>query len=93
VTAENAAKAGSAVTIYCTGLGEVSPAFQAGNAGPPLPGGAATVTPVTVAIGNVNAPVHFTGLAPVAPGNAVPVTLTVQTTPAQSSLEITMAVQ
>jgi len=56
----------------------------------------------------VNAPVQFAGLAPgmvgiyqvqttvpsgVAPGNAVPVTLTVQTTPPQSSSEVTMAVQ
>ena len=108
MTPANAVKAGSAVTIFCTGLGEVTPAVQAGNNGPPLPGGAATVTPVTVTIGSVNAPVQFAGLAPgmvglyqvqatvpsgVAAGNAVPVTLTVQTTPAQTSPAVTIAVQ
>src|SRR5204862_1113663 len=64
VTPGNAVKAGSAVTIFWTGLGEVTPAVQAGNNGPALPGGAATVTPVTVTVGNVNAAVQYAGLAP-----------------------------
>jgi uncharacterized protein (TIGR03437 family) len=103
----NAVKAGDPVTIFCTGLGEVTPTLQAGAYGPPLPG-AKAVNPVAVTIGNVNAPVQFAGLAPglvgiyqvqttvpagVPPGNAVPVSLTVQSSPPQTSPAVTIAVQ
>ncbi len=103
----NAATAGDSVTIFCTGLGEVSPAADAGSAGPPLPG-AAAVNVVTATIGNVNAQVSFAGLAPTLVGmyqvqaivptgvtaaDAAPVSLTVQTLPPQSSPAVTMAVK
>jgi uncharacterized protein (TIGR03437 family) len=103
----NAATAGDPVTIFCTGLGEVIPAVQTGSAGPALPG-AATVNTVTATIGSVNARVTFAGLAPTLVGmyqvqaivpdgvthdDSVPVSLTVQSAPPQSSPVVTMAVR
>jgi uncharacterized protein (TIGR03437 family) len=72
-----------------------------------LPEGAATVSPVTATIDGVKAPVQFAGLAPgmvglyqvlatipagVAEGDAVPVVITVQTTPPQASPPATVAI-
>jgi len=80
---------------------------QAGDFGPPLPG-ATVVNPVAVTIGNVNATAQFAGLAPmlvgvyqvrttvpagVAAGAAVPVSVTVQSSPPQTSPVVTMPVQ
>ena len=85
----------------------MNPPIDAGSAGPPLPG-AAAVNTVTVTIGNLNAPVKFAGLAPTLvgmyevqavvptgapPNNAAPVSLTVQSSPPQSSPVVTMAVK
>ncbi|HYL74523.1 MAG TPA: hypothetical protein VEU96_09980 [Bryobacteraceae bacterium] len=85
------AKAGDILVIYCDGLGATNPAVADG-VGSPLSPLAQTTSPVTVSVGGQNAPVLFAGLVPgfvglyqvnailpdgVAPGNSVPVTLTV----------------
>ena len=51
------------VSIYCTGLGAVSPVVAAGAAGPASPLSTTPVNP-TVTIGVLQAPVSFSGLAP-----------------------------
>ena len=82
--------AGDTLVIYATGLGDVEPRVLAG-----VPAGfsplSTTVTPVTVAVGGVNAPVLFSALTPgftglyqinatvpsgVQPGSAVPLVIT-----------------
>jgi uncharacterized protein (TIGR03437 family) len=98
-----ATKAGDVLVIYCTGLGDVSPPVEAGAATPVSPL-AQTTNAATVTIGGVEAKVWFAGLVPnytgfyqvnaevppgVAPGNEVPVVLTVA---GQSSAPVTIAV-
>jgi adhesin/invasin len=102
---ESPASAGAVLVIYCAGLGTVQPTVGAGLPAPfsPL---SVTSNPVTVNIGGVNAPVLFAGLTPgftglyqvnavvptgIAPGSAVPITLSVsgQTSPGN----VTIAVQ
>jgi len=56
-------QAGNVLAIFCTGLGAVNPPVADG-AGSPASPLAYTVTPATVTIGGVNAPVSFSGLAP-----------------------------
>ena len=85
------AKIGEYVSIYCTGLGDVSNRPTLGN---PSPGGplAQTLTTPTVTIGGVKSTVIFSGLAPgyvglyqvnalvpagVAPGSAVSIVLSI----------------
>ncbi len=97
------AAAGEEVVIYCTGLGVVAPAVDAGNAASSTVL-SRVVNPVTVQIGGVAADVVFAGLAPGFAGlyqvNArVPVgvagdavTLTVQVA-GQSSPPVTIAVR
>jgi len=58
-----AAKRGEVVIIYCSGLGPVSPAVEAGRAAPSSPL-SSVVNPVTVTIGGQQAQVLFAGLAP-----------------------------
>jgi uncharacterized protein (TIGR03437 family) len=103
-TADKPAARGSAVIIYATGQGQVTPAVTDGE-----PAGAdpLSVTPTnpTVTIGGVAAPVLFSGLAPgfvglwqvnatvpaTAPtGSSVPVRLTMGSV---ASSEVTMAVR
>ncbi len=77
--------ANDVITVYCTGLGAVSPAVLAGSAAPASPL-SMTMNQVTATIGGVSATVQFAGLAPgfaqlyqmnitvpsgVTPGNAV----------------------
>jgi uncharacterized protein (TIGR03437 family) len=98
------ARPGDVLVIYCAGLGAVNPAVAAGQSAPSSPL-ARTVDPVTLTIGGVEAEVFFSGLAPtfaglyqvnaivpagVAPGDAVPVVLSVA---GQSSPPVTMAVR
>jgi uncharacterized protein (TIGR03437 family) len=101
--ATNPVTVGQTIVIYCTGLGEVSPAITAGTQTPPSPL-STTVNPVTVTIGGVNAAVAFAGLTPlqtglyqvnavvpagVAVGNQVPVVVTAA---GQASAAVTIAV-
>jgi adhesin/invasin len=96
------AKAGDVLTIYCEGLGAVVPAIDAGAAVDRL---TKTVNPVGVTIGGVPSTVLFAGLTPgftglyqvnvivpngIAPGNAVPVVLSIASV---SSPSVTIAVQ
>jgi uncharacterized protein (TIGR03437 family) len=92
----NPAAAGDAIVIYTTGLGDVTPAIPAGVPAP-LDALSPTASPASVTIGGVNAPqVLFAGLAPgftglyqvnvvvpagVAPGDAVPIIITVADRP------------
>ncbi|MCH7979681.1 MAG: hypothetical protein IH935_11995 [Acidobacteria bacterium] len=100
----NPAKANDVVVIWCSGLGALDQTVVAGEAAPFFPP-ARTVDPVTVTIGDVDAPVQFAGLAPgftglyqvnavvpagVTPGDDVPVVLNVA---GQTSPTVTMAVQ
>jgi trimeric autotransporter adhesin len=57
------ANVGEALTIYCTGLGAVSPAVASGVPAPTSPL-SRTVNPVAVTIGGQNATVLFAGLTP-----------------------------
>jgi len=52
-----------AMVIYCTGLGDVQPSIQAGEAAPLSPLSRSVVAP-TVTIGGVRAEVFFSGLTP-----------------------------
>jgi uncharacterized protein (TIGR03437 family) len=96
-------QAGKYISIYCTGLGELSSPLVQGNPGPNPPLTTAVIPQVTV--GNVDALVTFSGLAPgfaglyqvnaqipagVPAGNAVPVVLTVG---GVSSNTVTITVQ
>ncbi len=63
VDASTPVSAGDTLVIYATGLGDVEPRVFAGTAAPLSPL-SSTVTPVTVAIGQVSAPVLFAGLTP-----------------------------
>jgi len=88
--AANPAKAGDALVIYCTGLGQVNPPVPSGQAAP-LTSLSSTVLPVTTTIGGMGTDFIFAGLTPgfvglyqvnvvVKPGtptgNAVPVVIT-----------------
>jgi uncharacterized protein (TIGR03437 family) len=94
---------GHALVIYCTGLGEVTPAVRTGDPAPNPP--ASVVNPVTVTIGGVPATVLFAGLTPtqvglyqvnvvippgITPGTQVPLVLT---SAGQSSAPVTITVQ
>jgi uncharacterized protein (TIGR03437 family) len=102
--ASNPVTAGQSIVIYCTGLGEVTPAVPAGTAAS-LTTVSNTVNPVTLTIGGVPATVSFAGLAPgsvgtyqvnatvpqgVAPGNQVPVVITAA---GQQSQAVTIAIK
>ncbi len=63
VDAVNPAAAGDVISIYCAGLGAVSPAVPAGAKTPDEPR-SALVKPATVNIGGSAAEVRFAGLAP-----------------------------
>jgi uncharacterized protein (TIGR03437 family) len=82
---------GEYISIYCTGLGDVTPRPGLGSPSPANPLSTTLVKPV-VTLGDVNAPVLFSGLVPgsaglyvvnvqvpdgVATGDAVPVTLSI----------------
>jgi uncharacterized protein (TIGR03437 family) len=100
---DSPARIGDVVSIYCTGLGVVSPTIPAGQAAGSSPL-SRTVNPVTVTIGGVAALVDFAGLAPgfaglyqvnafvpegISSGNQVPVILNVAN---QQSQPVTIAV-
>ena len=88
VTAQNSARSGDTIQIFCTGLGAVDMAVETGAPGPSF---STVEVPVTVTIGGIDATVAFQGLAPgfvglyqvnvvvpagVTPGGAVPLVLT-----------------
>ncbi len=98
------ATGGTVVILYCTGLGEVNPPVAAGVAAPADPL-SRVKDEVKVTIGGVDAKVQYAGLVPfftgfyqvnavvpagVAPGDAVPVVLSVG---GQPSTPVTMAVR
>ena len=104
VTASNPAKAGDVVTIYCNGLGAVTPPLPTGSPAPSAEPLARTVNPVMVTIGGLTAQVSFAGLAPGYPdvyqvnavvpaGVASGQAEVVLTVAGQSSPPVTMAVQ
>ncbi len=91
VTPDAPAQTGDTLVIYCAGLGPTDINVAAGSQ-TPLDRLANTASPVTVTIGDKNAPVGFAGLTPgssglyqvnavvpagITPGSAVPMTLTV----------------
>ena len=59
----NSAKAGDALEIFCTGLGDVAPRLVAGYPAPPSPL-SYVIDAVTLTIGGVNATPIFAGVAP-----------------------------
>ena len=61
VTAQNPARPGDTIQIFCTGLGAVDVAVETGAPGPSF---STVLLPVTVTIGEIDAPVVFQGLAP-----------------------------
>ncbi|MGH9648101.1 MAG: hypothetical protein ACRD4E_14925 [Bryobacteraceae bacterium] len=67
VTATNPVHRGDILSIYLTGLGEVNPPVNDGDAGSVDPLSTTVITPV-VQIGGQNAPVLFSGLVPGVPG-------------------------
>jgi len=84
-------KAGDVLTIYCSGLGEVTPGGVDAGSAAPLGTLESAVNPVTATIGGIPATVLFAGLTPgftglyqvnltvpegVPPGSAVPILLT-----------------
>ena len=105
VTAQNSARPGDTVQIFCTGLGTVE---QQVETGAPAPSFSTVQLPVTVTIGGLNAPVDFQGLAPgfvglyqvnavvpsgVEPGDAVSLVLTQNGIVANPDQPITIPVQ
>ncbi len=97
-------RAGEFITIYCSGLGDVSNRPATGAASPANPI-SNTLQPVTVSLGGVQTPASFAGLTPglvalyqvnvqipsnVAPGSAVSLSLTIGGT---TSNTVTIAVQ
>ena len=97
-------KAGEYISIYCTGLGDVTTRPPLGSATPADPLASTLVTPV-VTIGGAPATVSFSGLAPgfvglyqvnvqvpatAPPGAAVPLVLTIGGLPANT---VTIAVE
>ncbi|HTM51826.1 MAG TPA: hypothetical protein VL285_24190 [Bryobacteraceae bacterium] len=104
IAAGNAARSGDSISILCSGLGEVAIPIPAGSFGTPA---AVTSNPVTVTIGDANAPVRSAGLLPgmigvyrvqatvpaAIPAGPAPLTVTVQTAPPRSSQPVTIAVQ
>jgi uncharacterized protein (TIGR03437 family) len=91
VGASRPAKAGEYISIYCTGLGQVTNSPGAGNPASSTPLSQTAAAP-TVTIGGVRANVQFSGLAPgfaglyqvnvqvpngIAPSDAVPLSLTI----------------
>ncbi len=54
---------GESISLYCTGLGDVRNRLGLGGPSPTSPL-ASTLTPASVTIGGVDAPVSFAGLAP-----------------------------
>ena len=102
--AANPVRAGDVISIYCTGLGDVSPAVSAGQPAS-LTVLSRTAQPVIVTIGGQNAAVTFSGLAPGYAGlyqvnavipvglpanNATPITMTIggQGSPAEVTLAV-----
>jgi uncharacterized protein (TIGR03437 family) len=98
------ARVGDTITIYCAGLGAVTPPVLAGVMAP-LDRLSLTANPVTVTIADIEARVDFAGLAPgfaglyqinavipqgITPGNDVPVRITVA---GQTSPPATISVQ
>ncbi len=63
VSPSNPVKPGESITIYATGLGELSAPVASGAAGPAYPMAASTLMPV-VNVGGEQMTVHFAGLAP-----------------------------
>jgi uncharacterized protein (TIGR03437 family) len=59
----SAVTAGDVIVLYCSGLGAVNPPVAAGSQAPSSPL-SYTVNPATVTIGQMSAPVLFSGLAP-----------------------------
>jgi uncharacterized protein (TIGR03437 family) len=57
------ARAGDVLVLYCSGLGEVTPAVEAGTASPANPV-ARLRGEIRVRLGNTNLPVAFAGLTP-----------------------------
>ena len=101
----NPAAAKDFLIIYCSGLGETSPAAVAGEAAAGQEPLARTADPVVVTVGGVEAKVNFAGLTPffsglyqvniqvrsgVTPGDQVPVVLTVG---GQASPPVTIAIE
>ena len=101
----NPAAAKDFLIIYCSGLGETSPAAVAGEAAAGQEPLARTADPVVVTVGGVEAKVDFAGLTPffsglyqvniqvrsgVTPGDQVPVVLTVG---GQASPPVTIAIE
>jgi uncharacterized protein (TIGR03437 family) len=99
-------KAGDAIEIYCTGLGQVSPPIAAGAPSPTSPLSELPPGSVVVMINNVQANVLFAGLAPglaglyqvnavipegVQGGNAVPIVISLAGVSSQPN--VTIAVQ
>jgi adhesin/invasin len=97
-------RAGDFISIYCTGLGVVTPSVDAGAAAPTTVL-SRTVRPVTVTVGGRSAEVAFSGLAPgfvglyqvnavipagLTPGDEVPVVIE---TDGQTSPPVTIAVR
>jgi uncharacterized protein (TIGR03437 family) len=95
---------GETVVIYCSGLGQVTPAVGAGTAAPGSPL-ARIVNPITLLIGGQSATVDFAGLTPgysglyqvnaivppgIASGDAVEVIIQIA---GQSSPPVTMAIR
>ena len=61
VTAQNPARPGDTLQIFCTGLGAVEQQVETGATAPSF---SSVQLPVTVTIGGINAPVDYQGLAP-----------------------------
>jgi uncharacterized protein (TIGR03437 family) len=97
-------KAGQAIVIYCTGLGEVDPPVATGSPAPLAPL-STTIQQIDVTVSSIRTKVLFSGLTPgypglyqvnaivpdgVTPGAQVPVTITAA---GQQSNTVTIAVQ